>query len=58
MSQRTESVHDPAPDGAAALITLPIDCMPTELKIAALQDALRADGVDLDRGGEEQDIWR
>ncbi len=30
-------------------------CMPRELKVAQLQDALRADGVDFNRGGDEQD---
>jgi hypothetical protein len=30
-------------------------CLLRELKVGQLQDALRADGVDLTRGGESQD---
>jgi hypothetical protein len=30
-------------------------CLPRELKVGDLQDALRADGVDLARGGQSQE---
>ena len=30
-------------------------CTPRELNVAKIQDVLRADGVDLDRGGQTQD---
>ncbi len=40
--------------GLAAAMSARKGCMPRELKVADLQDALRADGVDLDRSGDEQ----
>jgi ribulose 1,5-bisphosphate synthetase/thiazole synthase len=40
--------------GLAAAMSARKACMPRELKVADLQDALRADGVDLDRSGDEQ----
>jgi ribulose 1,5-bisphosphate synthetase/thiazole synthase len=41
--------------GLAAAMSVNKRCLPRELKVAQLQDALRADGVDLTRGGESQD---
>ncbi len=41
--------------GLAAAISTKKRCLPRELKVGQLQDALRADGVDLNRGGESQD---
>jgi ribulose 1,5-bisphosphate synthetase/thiazole synthase len=40
--------------GLAAAMSAKRGCMPRELKVADLQDALRADGVDLARSGDEQ----
>jgi hypothetical protein len=40
--------------GVAAAMSAKKSCLPRELKIRDLQDALRADGVDLTRGGDEQ----
>jgi succinate dehydrogenase/fumarate reductase flavoprotein subunit len=40
--------------GLAAAMSAKKGCVPRELKIRDLQDALRADGVDLTRGGQEQ----
>ena len=40
--------------GLAAALCARKGCLPRELKVSQLQDALRADGVDLTRGGEEQ----
>jgi succinate dehydrogenase/fumarate reductase flavoprotein subunit len=40
--------------GLAAAMSARRGCMPRELKVTDLQDALRADGVDLDRSGDEQ----
>jgi len=40
--------------GLAAAMSAKRGCMPRELKVADLQDALRADGVDLNRSGDEQ----
>jgi ribulose 1,5-bisphosphate synthetase/thiazole synthase len=40
--------------GLAAAMSAKTGCMPRELKVTDLQDALRADGVDLVRGGDEQ----
>lgn len=40
--------------GLAAAISSEKACMPRDLNIKELQGALRADGVDLTRGGEEQ----
>ena len=42
--------------GLAAAMSAQKGCAPRALKVADLQDALRADGVDLTRGGEEQEI--
>ncbi len=41
--------------GLAAAMSAKKGCLPRDLKVAQLQDALRADGVDLTRGGESQD---
>jgi len=41
--------------GLAAAMSAKKQCLPRELKVGQLQDALRADGVDLTRGGESQD---
>jgi ribulose 1,5-bisphosphate synthetase/thiazole synthase len=41
--------------GLAAAMSVKKRCLPRELKVAQIQDALRADGVDLTRGGESQD---
>ena len=41
--------------GLAAAMSAKKQCLPRELKVDQLQDALRADGVDLTRGGESQD---
>ena len=41
--------------GLAAAIAAAKRCMPRELAVRDVQDALRADGVDLARGGEGQD---
>ena len=40
--------------GLAAVMSVEKGCVPRELNVSELQDALRADGVDLTRGGEEQ----
>jgi len=40
--------------GLAAAMAAAKGCLPRELKVADLQDALRADGVDLARGGQAQ----
>ena len=42
--------------GLAAAMSVEKGCLPRELNVGKLQDALRADSVDLARGGEEQDI--
>lgn len=42
--------------GLAAAISVERGCLPRELKVIELQDALRMDKVDLTRGGEEQDL--
>ncbi len=41
--------------GAAAALSARQGCMPRELPVQAIQAALRAEGVDLERSGEEQD---
>ena len=41
--------------GLAASMSVKKQCLPRELKVDQLQDALRADSVDLTRGGESQD---
>ena len=41
--------------GLAAALSVKKQCLPRELKVSQLQDALRVDGVDLTRGGENQD---
>jgi succinate dehydrogenase/fumarate reductase flavoprotein subunit len=41
--------------GLAAAMSTKKRCLPRELKVSQLQNALRADGVDLTRGGEEQE---
>jgi len=41
--------------GLAAALSAKKQCIPRDLKVGQLQDALRADGVDLTRGGESQD---
>jgi succinate dehydrogenase/fumarate reductase flavoprotein subunit len=41
--------------GLAAAMSAKKQCLPRELKVGQLQEALRADGVDLTRGGESQD---
>jgi hypothetical protein len=40
--------------GLAAAMSAKRGCIPRDLKVAELQDALRADGVDLNRSGDEQ----
>ncbi len=40
--------------GLAAALAARKDCAPRQLSVAGLQDALRADGVDLNRAGDEQ----
>ncbi len=40
--------------GLAAALSLEKRCLPRELDVRQLQDALRTDGVDLDRSGDEQ----
>jgi len=40
--------------GLAAALSVKKGCLPRELDVRQLQDALRADGVDLDRSGDEQ----
>ena len=42
--------------GLAAAMSVEKGCVPRELNVSELQNSLRADGVDLTRGGEEQDI--
>jgi ribulose 1,5-bisphosphate synthetase/thiazole synthase len=42
--------------GLAAAMSVEKDCIPRELKVSELQDAIRTDKVDLDRAGEEQDL--
>ncbi len=42
--------------GLAAAMSVEKNCVPRELNVRDLQDALRADGVDLTQGGKEQDI--
>jgi len=41
--------------GLAAALSNQRGCLPRDLKVDILQEALRADGVDLARGGESQD---
>ena len=41
--------------GLAAAMSVKKGCLPRGLKVSELQDELRADGVDLDRGGDSQD---
>ena len=41
--------------GLAAALSAKKRCLPRELNVSQLQEALRADGVDLTRGGENQD---
>jgi len=41
--------------GLAAALSAQRDCLPRDLKVEVLQEALRADGVDLSRGGESQE---
>jgi len=41
--------------GLAASMSVKKQCLPRELRLSQLQDALRADGVDLTRGGKSQD---
>jgi len=41
--------------GLAAAMSAKKRCVPRELKVGQLQDALRVDGVDLGRGGDSQD---
>jgi hypothetical protein len=41
--------------GLAAAMSTKKQCMPRELNVRQLQDSLRKDGVDLNRGGESQD---
>ncbi len=40
--------------GLAAVLSVKNGCLPRELNVRQLQDALRADGVDLNRSGDEQ----
>jgi hypothetical protein len=42
--------------GLAAALSVQKGCLPRDLDVRQLQDALRQDGVDLTRGGEEQNI--
>jgi hypothetical protein len=41
--------------GLAAALSVQRGCLPRELKVDVLQEALRADGVDLTRGGDSQE---
>ena len=41
--------------GLAAVLSIRSGCQPRELSVPRLQEALRRDGVDLTRGGEDQD---
>jgi succinate dehydrogenase/fumarate reductase flavoprotein subunit len=41
--------------GFAAAMSVKKRCLPRELNVKQLQDALRKDGVDLTRGGESQE---
>jgi len=41
--------------GIAAALAAEKGCLPREVNVGGLQNALRADGVDLSRGGESQD---
>jgi hypothetical protein len=41
--------------GLAAALSAQRNCLPRDLKVDVLQDALRADNVDLTRGGKNQD---
>jgi len=43
--------------GIAAALAAKKNAGPRELKVAEIQDALRADNVDLTRGGEDQQSW-
>ncbi|UCD27431.1 MAG: FAD-dependent oxidoreductase [Planctomycetota bacterium] len=43
--------------GIAAALSAKKDVVPRELKVGQIQDALRADHVDLTRGGEDQTPW-
>ncbi len=40
--------------GLAAALTVERGCLPRELPVELLQDALRLDGVDLEQAGDEQ----
>ena len=40
--------------GLAAALSVERGCLPRELPVTVLQDALRRDGVDLERAGDEQ----
>jgi len=42
--------------GLAAAMSVEKKCLPRELNVRDLQDALRSDGVDLTQGGKEQNI--
>ena len=42
--------------GLAAALAARQHCLPRELPVAMLLEALAADGVDLARGGHEQDL--
>lgn len=41
--------------GLATAMSAKKRCLPRDLKVSQLQEAIRADGVDLDRGGDNQD---
>ena len=41
--------------GVAAAMSVKKRCLPHELKVGQLQETLRVDGVDLNRGGDDQD---
>ena len=43
--------------GIAAAMAAKKGCTPRELDVAQIQNSLRADGVDLDRGGEDQSSY-
>jgi len=43
--------------GIAAAMAAEADTVPRELDVAKIQAALRADAVNLDRGGEDQKSW-
>jgi hypothetical protein len=43
--------------GIAAAMAVKKSMVPRELDVGQIQDALRADAVDLDRGGEDQSPW-